>query len=354
MKNKHFFKKTIALLSIFTIVFTSNVLAAENNSPNSKAEQAAKTLLVRSKINKTFVNEINLYDPNDKENGILLSLKNGGYIIVNLDDYSIPEYSFVSNNKFITDSNKKYIYLGPLNYYEKKNGTITEAKTKKIIKNIPKLKNDYLDIKNTMKLNKKTNSTYNFTDGTLISHRVNTLYEVPNYSYNPNGICGSTAAAMMLRHFQLNYMNDSIPSNLITSDGITLIKSLVPYIQLDGAAALDPNHNSLGSNMDSTVSGLNQYISLYDSKDSSHIKISDVTNDQIEALAFSNDLVDLNYSFVLAIYDPSKYGNHAVTGYGYIQDGNTVPYEIVNDGWGSTDVHISSSVVSGITYMVKQ
>lgn len=360
MKRK--FKVTLAVFLVIILGCFSNVFASENNSINLNAEKAAKRFLTKIGSNKNFVNEISLYDPDGKENGILLSLKNSGYIVVNLDDYSIPEYSLTSNNKFITDRTKKYIYLGPLSYYEKNNNKSIDLKTKKEVTNISKFREDYSNIKRLMKSNKKTlfynNDNISNANGTVTEYRINTPYQVPNYYYNPNGICCSTASAMMLRHFQLNYINDLIPENLRTSDGVALIKTLVPYIQLDGAASLDPSHTSAGSYPQKDISGLKEYISTYDNKDLANINMGCADrSSQVNALMMSGISVRNNNSFVVSIGYPSKYGDHEVTGYGYVYDESKkdeggITYEIVNDGWGSTDIHISADAVYEIAYMM--
>jgi len=95
----------------------------------------------------------------------------------NIDDYSVPEFSPTSPNKYYkTDVKIKYYYNGPGVYLAEEGTEIRDLKLKK------------------------------------------SLGTVPNDSYNPNGICGSTASAMMLRYLDTYFPGDNVPSSLEMSE----------------------------------------------------------------------------------------------------------------------------------------
>lgn len=72
-----------------------------------------------------------------------------------------------------------------------------------------------------------------------------------NYNYNPNDICGSTTAAILLMYYDDYVSNSYVASNYeVCNTGEALIKMLVPYI--DGFTP--------GSTANDMVSGLNLYL----------------------------------------------------------------------------------------------
>ena len=54
--------------------------------------------------------------------------------------------------------------------------------------------------------------------------------------------------------------------------------------------------------------------------------------------------------YILGLNNHPTYKDHWVTGYGYMQNSSTVFYAIVNDGWGSTGVHLSMDYTDFIIY----
>lgn len=355
-------RQLIVLMFIFTLLFSTNVFASGINSNYSKATKAAKSLLDSYNPNDNLNDPIKLYDFDNNETALLYPIRSGGYIIVDLNDYSIPEYSFNDNN-FLTDKTKKYIYCGPLNYFEDNNGKIIDLKTKSEIKDVPKVKEAFLKLKKQTKSSKnnlfdienlkptiKSNSNTMAISNTGTSYTdktINTRYAVPAYSYNPNGICGSTAVAMLLRHYQQNYMNDLIPQKLISGDGVDLIKSLVPLVQLDGEKALNTSIESSGSTSRNEAVGLVKWMML-----NSNANLR--TNIVPARAATIVDLIEQNTPFVMSIseysYQKKEMVGHSVvcSGYSYEFTGSSITgfYAIVNDGHGSSGVRIKSNNIS--------
>lgn len=156
--------------------------------------------------------------------------------------------------------------------------------------------------------------------------------QVPNYQYSPNGICGSTAAAMLLRWYDIYQNQKYAPSSLESGDGVALIKHLVGYIDEDVP----------GSMPGEVFTGIMDYCS---SQGISHPGGYDVYTD-----AYVIGRVDsYGTPFLIALYSHPKYHRHWVTGYGYNYSDGTC-YIIVNDGWGSTNISINPIYASQIVW----
>ena len=65
------------------------------------------------KSNSKLSQPIELYNPNNEVSALFFADKTGGYIIVNVDDESVPEFSPTENNKYIVNKDKRYFYNGP-------------------------------------------------------------------------------------------------------------------------------------------------------------------------------------------------------------------------------------------------
>ncbi len=118
--------------------------------------------------------------------------ENAGYLIYDLVNKVVVEFSVESNNKFIAAApniNNIY-YVGPLGYYTMQNQSVVSLTTRKVIGSIKDL--------------------YNIEIGTIYNEEIRTRATrangwatisgtVPNYNYNAGDTCGSTAAAMWLK-----------------------------------------------------------------------------------------------------------------------------------------------------------
>lgn len=146
---------------------------------------------------------------------------------------------------------------------------------------------------------------------------------VPNYDHNPDGICGSTAAAMLLRWYDLYQNNNYVPSSLESANGVVLIEHLRSYIDGDNP----------GSDPGDVYFGILDYCA---DQGVSHAGGIENYSD-----AYVMGRVDTyEIPFLVCTLNHPKYGNHWVTGYGYNYSNGTC-YPIVNDGWGNKGIAIN-------------
>ena len=172
--------------------------------------------------------------------------------------------------------------------------------------------------------NKHNSKLYSIESSSDFIKRLNSEYIVlpqslPNYSYNPSGICGSTAAAMMLRYMDLYVDDDFVPTNIESGNGIALINHLETFI----------NHSSHGSSAPQVAFGISDYLS-------GKVDYS-ATYDEVEGYILYGQIAD-GKPYVIGTFRHPRYGNHWMTGYGY-----SGGWAIVNDGWGNSGVYINPS-----------
>lgn len=335
---KKFFSKTGILTIILTFILSTNVFAANSNttSQDSRAKNIAENFVKKIDKNKKIIDEIPLYGINNNKKAILFSLKNSGYIIIDLRNNSIPEFSINQNNRYFNKKNKKYLYNGPLNYYEKKDNKIINLKTNSEIKNTSNLKDISIN-KNNKMLSRSVQA--NKTTDVSNLHEKSLKYSLSNYSYNPNGVCGSCAAAIFLRYWSDHINSKYVPSNLKTSDGVKLIKYLIPYNE--GKAYVNPNVKSHGTSPASLRAGIQNYLKSRGVTDTMHV----------EPINFSrfSERISNNRPLIVGLFkaDGNPYGDHWVAGHSYLTveyvNGliEKLAYVGVTDGWGHSNVYIS-------------
>jgi hypothetical protein len=296
---------TIAILVLVTTLTTMNA---------GTTDYSEYTKIANSYV-KVQETPIELYNLNNDIVALYYKAVNTGYVIVNIKDKIVPEFSDESNNKLISESGKNY-YNGPTEVNDEIDKTINEQKeiygTEEYIKNEKATTENKSLIKNASPaigddFETEANNTKKIK-GTM-----------PNYSYNPNGICGTTAAAMMLQYLDNNISDKYVPKNL-EGDEIKFIKKLEEYIHAKTLA-----HDVL--------SGMCNFEDKYGVKNmQASVEKSNLGN----VVGCVND----GMPFELSLRKDPKYGYHWVTAYGYKYNSKS-EYAIVNDGHGSTGVNVN-------------
>lgn len=240
-----------------------------------------------------------------------------GYLIVDAETWKPIEYSYNNKLSFFSNSERKYYYGGPFCYYFEVGNQLKGRDGSLIEKSDLHFDNKAEDFS----VSDFAKTTSRATQNIRISH-------VPrNYTYNPNGICGSTAAAIFLMYYD-DYVSDKYVDTAyeVSGTGEKIIKMLVPYI--DGS--------SLGSTAADMVKGLNNYLSKKGfSKSAKQLSQSRI------AEPLSSDrpvLIDLDRH--------PTYGEHWVVGYGYNtyrEGSSTIRMYVVVNGWGDSAAYVDES-----------
>lgn len=312
-------KKKISLLMCLILcvsLFVSVDIKAQEQSVNLHKVVIVQELLDELNEVGDYVNVKVLKDYDDTERYYYLPFSTGGYLIYDVNLNIIHEYSVCESNAKI-DGNSEVYYGGALVYLIEQNGKFYDLSLEVSIGNKREI------IEKSRVIQEKMKNNFQYSRTSLPATRNTIKGTVPNYSYNPNGICGSTASAMMLRWYNNNVNGKYVPSNLETSDGVALIKHLKSYI--DGSTP--------GSSAGDVFTGIQSYCKKQGVSHAGGF-------DRITADYIIGRVDSYKRPYIMGLYNHPTYKDHWVTGYGYRISGGTV-YAIVNDGHGKTGVSLN-------------
>lgn len=117
MKAKEMRIATLTLIAMFVVIMAVVPVAMGQENDFSTEKEYGELFLKNMDESKKLINPISLNNMNGDLEAVSFSLMNGGYIIINVNDLSVPEFSLERNTPF-NDRNKKYVYNGPLAYRE--------------------------------------------------------------------------------------------------------------------------------------------------------------------------------------------------------------------------------------------
>lgn len=319
-------RKLVTLIIAFAMlcsISTMNIAYA-SEYPDISSSTVVQTLLEEIDEIGDYSSTKVLKDADGKERFCYLPFETGGYLIYDSKLNIIHEYSRKNGNAIVEESPELY-YLGALRYFQKVGEKYVELPTGDTI-----VSADFTNLADG--IDRSVASKMRMRSNARVVNRSNTINgTVPNYRHNPDGICGSTASAMMLRWYDIYVNQNYVPSSLESSDGVVLIDHLRGYIE----------GNTSGSTVGEVYGGIVAYCA-----------------DQGVGYDGSYDVVNVSYvvgrvdtygtPFVLGLHNHPKYKNHWVTGYGYSLR-SSGDFAIVNDGWGDRDVEIN---LVGCDYIV--
>ena len=253
----------------------------------------------------------------------LLSDSNqNGYLVFDEKTDEVVEFSLecdrLQSDSFSANKSDILYYFGPGMVY---------AKSGNVIFNVSNPV-DCINIKSIKKVDEGKNNNFDSGIKSNLFMPRSTVWAIlpnslPNYSYNTGTICGSTAAAMMLRYMDLYVDGNFVPTYLESSNGVNLINHLVSYIE-----------NPTGSTAGSQSSGINAYLA-------GKVSYSTSTSYLYDYITYAS--ITNGRPYIVNVYGHPTYGIHAMTAYAY-SDG----WPVVNDGWGNTSIYINPGYSSGI------
>ena len=312
-----------SLLSLVMIISSIPVSANSTESTLSSsisiATERAENFLYSVGYQATVNNPLILHNLNNEYEAVVFCTSSGGYIIVNLNDLSIPEWSPSKENPFLNCSYP--IYNGPLNYYYKQSGTVLTLYDNEVL-DLSKLTYIY-SVEKSIDLNQQLTSLerINYTDqvrapvvekyitGDLQTWSVDWAY------------CGTIASAICMRYFY-----DYVSTNYVSSNSISQ-NSLITLMQ---------NYVGDGYYYSTIVNGLNSYF-----------RNKNVTNTAVETSSLNFTTVKQsiirNRPIIIGVTGHPTYEEHWIIAHGYFESTVDGKYLIVNDGWGNNDVWLYPS-----------
>jgi hypothetical protein len=329
-------KKFISCILILLVVFSTNftIIAKEDiYSEYQYEKEVAISFLNSIGIEKKLVNPIMLYNLDGEEEVISYELDNGGYIIVNINDLSIPEFSLKGNRKF-SEPNTKYVYNGPLAYFIENNNELVDIKTKAILS-----KDEFRTKYKKEKINKEAKfkadiSKYSKVPMERIINAKKNLHitQLPKTLktwYKSGGYCGPIASSILFMYYDKQF-DDSYVSTSKESE--TLIDLMINYVTTSGG---DPED---GTSYDELNDAINDYLDDYFSSNYSVIYKKPSYESATSKIKYciANDK-----PAIVGLDNHATYGDHWVIAHGYV---TSYAYIVVNDGWGENDVWIWSGL----------
>ena len=343
--------KMLALLCVFTIIFGSTQFVVASSIKQEKSSDSEILSIIKgfSKENDSIEIDkiIDLYGYDDSITAKCYLLSPQGYAVFD-NSNMLVEASFDDGKVFHSVksfSNEKLYYAGPFNFYVNDSNNfqniVNEEKASQSV--FKSLNVDYYE------KSQKTDSR-KVESNSIQPYGVKVYYTLPgkmrNFSYNPNGICGATVAAMALMYYRDNIDNYVVPSWHDTTTGESLIKLIAQQIH----GSLD---NPVGATIANVVSGCNYYF-RWRGIANSYSALSGYISNKSTAFTNMKNIIQSNRPIVLLINSNPTYGDHYITVYEVFQDVGYVDAYYVNamDGWGSTTT-VSLNYATGYVYFNK-
>ena len=195
-------------------------------------------------------------------------------------------------------------------------------------------------------------SSYSASNLTLITDSdMSSEYRIVNglrtFDYNPDGRCGSAAAAILLAYYD-DEVDDAIVDDVYLSDSTGEAFTNYLYYHIEG---LIPS-----SFAEDVRNGLNWYLEEVEYDDIYYATVvSNATFSEFYNLIFDDSPV------IIDLDDHPTYGEHWVVGYGtdmrmYSDSfiSGIISFAIVNDGWGSNEIMINWDYVCDIVYLYER
>ena len=313
MKNNANIRMSL-LLFLLIIAMVSVSFAEVNKKENYSLEKEHGVKFIQSLGEKAqFSGRVKeLYNYKGKIEAVLFELAESGYIIVNVNDQSIPELSLKSETRI--DWNKEYLYNGPLALVEL--GRSNVEKIKKLPYKYEKDKKSEIDTSQELISEPQYNIVplYSNTSGSLD-------HSLVTWDYNPDGRCGPLAAAIALKYYDTYYDDDMLSASY--QNNVDDLTDLF-VIYMDGPPAW-PEDVTDGLNDYYSDNNLNYTATVYGTFSLTRLK---------SAIADNDDPV------LIETVNHPTYDDHYIIAHGYLSVAG-YDYVYVNNGWGDNDVLIT-------------
>ena len=362
-------KKTNRLLSlvlVFALLFsTVNFALSIDNLNNTYI--SVETIIENMNLyipnvlqeDNEIVSYIPMYDTENQVVAYCFFLLPCGYIITDLNG-SIVEANFEHSRNYdlLQEASSQTIYYsGPYSYYTLDNsGLLCDLMTDNLISA------EYVQ-EDIDEFSEKSNSTIidNYSAMTASARSISFRYDLVNslrtIEYNPNGVCASTAAAIVLYYYDDYKNSNAITNEFQDSTGESLIVYLSTLIngippqsatvrQIRNGLLMYFAEQQLSNVYSATYSGV--YI---DTTSSTTINqtISDEFSLFVSLIQNDNPIIVLFNAGIGETYD-----EHFLVIHGLLQDvSGGEYYAYLNDGWGSNNVMLNLKYLNSYAYITE-
>lgn len=319
---------------VFAMSLIAPISAFASEEINYENEQLIAEAVLSQYGEFSLSKETELYNVNGDLEAVCFDFSPAGYVIVNIKNYEVPEFSPYASSYFVENFSQEEssIYNGPLSYYTKiDNNHLQELTTGNIVATAD-LSHIYdVEQDNILKVDtlNKLDAPTTYVSSTYITQHVPATWDSNSY-------CGVDGSAIIL-----NYLHNYHDSNLIPSgknSNKVLQKYLVEanYLNEEGMSAKKLVNGTL------RYTGLNSFfVDRNSSISATYVSYSRNFLVTMQHL-FSNDYPVLLGTDTVEDDSSWEYGEHWLIAYGYTYQDLTGGRLIVNDGWGKAGIFVTT------------
>jgi hypothetical protein len=330
-------KKFFASFLVLTLLLGTTGISYAKNEPSYQNEIKYATLFLKNSgfgVNQ-LSNPITLKNVNGDEESVVFSLNENGYIIINLNNYDIPEFSFEASNPY-TIKDAGNVYNGPFNYLRDDGENFTDIISKKIIQK-SKVEVNYIqplvdkakklqEIESASSSNSSENplSSYDFIESGSISGTLRT-WDTANF-------CGVDGTAILLQYYDDYWSEGFVPDDKETASALTDYLIYYNYIINDGASGPDIVNGYWWT------TGLNDYL------DDIGILSWNATTASYSWSTLKNQ-INMGRPLMVGANEehPDFDKAHWIIAHGYFRGYDGLPYIVCNNGHGSNNVYLTAA-----------
>lgn len=341
-------------------------------------DQNSDKIQLLSDFSVTYTDSVPLYNTNEEIVAYYMPGIDDGYAILDVEG-NVVEYCYSDTISEIEDSENDCYYSGPGVYYveDDKNkdllvNAVTRRKIKKeLAKEFEVVENDLDNQNKENVITEKNSYTITFPDSTTgsngkktytdinynvlsLSKKVNLPYNTRYFSYNTEGTCGSTAAAIFMYYYY-----DHISTKYITSNkyiGKTYAKQTAFVNNFKTLIGDDGS----GTGYKKVKNGINKYLkSINKTQNCKYVTKLNIITSVISKIM---SCIDSSKPCIVGLNNEPVYGDHWVVGVGYAKYwgsyGRNTGYTHfikVNNGWYSSKaksiVYVNYKYVDGVIYL---
>lgn len=331
-------KKLLSALLFATLCFSISVpaFAASASQIDYSVPEYLSAFIANRNEDASISQVVPMYNTEDTVIAWLYVLDPVGYVVEDASHEIVVEFSFCNSFNY-TEGDTLY-YGGPTQFYQKDSGSFYNVKSDVAVSDGEVAEKSLAFATTTASLIENADSTLSLLANTPPYSLDKNEFQL--YEYNPDGRCGSVAAAILLAYYNDNGYSGLVPSTYYNSD-VRFTNYLMPHIE-----GLDAES---GSSTNDLVSGLNWYLQQknFDSKLAAYSKANG-------SFSTYTGKIDGGDPVILDLDAEPTYGEHWVVGYGYDYDQFIVQYNqfaIVDDGWGDVEISINWKYVGDLVYL---
>lgn len=324
----------LLVVTLFSGLMKALPVKAETDASLSKIEQIFQ-------VDIEADSEVSLYDHSDKVVAYFYKLLPSGYIIVDAVTFGVIEASFEHDNKYITDLNKTYYYSGPLSYFETylaDENYVINSVTNEVIEKARIIFKSAPSLEETLVQAKEQNYFSTLDEEYKTPYL---LFETKPYNTNTGGrgICGATAAAIMLEYFY-SHINSSVLSPIFfpygeSDDGVCLTEVLANNYIKGSATIYD------------IKTGLNKFFEMMviPSLKADYVTEWNILTKPTDRMEFE---ILADWPCIIGLTKEPTYGEHWVVAIGFQKEALMAE---INDGWGNTGIWVLYHYIDSCAYL---